>query len=125
MRILRTLLIIQSGYVLITAVWPLVSIDSFMLVTGYKTDTWLVKTVGALLIPIACCLGSFLLIETDKRPAIILGGLTALAFAIIDFYYALKHQIPKIYMLDGVLELLFLVGWIYVALKEKAWKNFS
>jgi hypothetical protein len=125
MHILRTLLLVQSVYTLITAIWPLMSIESFMLVTGYKTDVWLVKTVGALLIPIACCLGSFLFINTDKRPAIILGSLTAIAFATIDFYYTLKHQIPKIYMLDGVIEIVFLTGWIYVALKENTRKDFS
>jgi hypothetical protein len=119
LRALRVLLTIQAAYILVTALWPLVHLETFLIVTGYKTDLWLVKTVGALLIPIACCLFSFLVFETDKRPAFILGSLTAVAFATIDFYYALNHQISKIYLLDGAIEIVFLIAWIYIAMKLK------
>lgn len=33
---------IQGCYYLITLIWPLVHIKSFMAVTGYKRDVWLV-----------------------------------------------------------------------------------
>ncbi len=85
-----------------------------MLVTGYKHDVWLVKTVGALLIPIAASLYSYLFVDTDRIPAIILGGATALAFIIVDFYYALNDVISDIYLADGIVEILFLCAWIYV-----------
>lgn len=81
-------------------------------VTGYKTDIWLVKTVGALLIPIAACLYSHLFIETNHTPALILGAFTAAAFISIDFHYALNDVISDIYLADGLLELLFLAGRI-------------
>ena len=117
MKVFKALVIVQAAYTLITAIWPLVSIESFMQVTGYKTDVWLVKTVGALLIPIAISLGSFLYFGRDKRPAFLLGSMTAIAFACIDFYYVLKNQIPEIYLADGILELIFLSGWVYLAVK--------
>jgi hypothetical protein len=104
----------QSIYTLITAIWPLVHIKSFMEVTGYKTDVWLVKTVGALLIPVALCLGMHLFIKTDHRPAILLGSLTAVAFICIDFYYALNDVISDIYLADGVLQIIFLLAWAYL-----------
>ena len=109
----------QSVYTFLTAVWPLVDIQSFMEVTGYKTDIWLVKTVGALLIPITLCMVMHLFIRTDPRPVIVLGGTTALAFIGIDFYYALNDVIPDIYMADGAVECIFLAGWIYIAFSMK------
>src|SRR5690606_5458945 len=44
---------VQGLYFFLTAVWPLLHIESFQLVTGFKTDIWLVDTVAFLLIPYA------------------------------------------------------------------------
>lgn len=71
------------------------------------------KTVGALLTPVAACLYTYLIVDTDRRPVIVLGAGTAIAFASIDFYYALNNVIADIYLADGFLELIFLTGWIY------------
>ena len=117
MKVFRLILWTHASYILITAVWPLVDIGSFMKVTGYKTDIWLVKTVGALLIPIAACLYAHLFIRTNHITAVILGGLTAVAFISIDLYYALNDVISDIYLADGILEAVFLIGWILVAPK--------
>ena len=120
MKHLRLLLAVQTLYYLITAIWPLFDIESFIWVTGYKTDIWLVKMVGALLIPVSVCMGSYLFIRTDYRPVIMLGGLSTIAFMAIDFYYALNDVIPDIYLVDGVLQLIFLAAWIYVSSTYKA-----
>ena len=45
---LAGLLWFQGGYYLIMGAWPLVSLETFEMVTGPKTDHWLVQTVGAL-----------------------------------------------------------------------------
>ncbi|MDJ1493174.1 hypothetical protein QNI19_09550 [Cytophagaceae bacterium DM2B3-1] len=115
MKLFRWQIKIQSVYILITALWPLIDIETFMMITGYKTDIWLVKTVGALLIPVSLTLGSFLFVHTDARPAFLLGALTALAFISVDFYYSLTDVISNIYMLDGAIEILFLLIWIYLS----------
>ena len=39
----------QGLYFLVTAIWPLVHIASFMKVTGPKRDIWLVKTVATVI----------------------------------------------------------------------------
>ncbi|MBT1702250.1 hypothetical protein [Chryseosolibacter indicus] len=115
MNIFRTLLWIQGCYTLLTAIWPLVDIHSFMLATGYKTDIWLIKTVGALLIPVALTMLSFLFIDTDQRPVFILGSLTSAAFISIDFYYALNDVISDIYLGDGIIQIIFLITWLALA----------
>ncbi|MBT1699198.1 hypothetical protein KK083_20040 [Fulvivirgaceae bacterium PWU4] len=116
MKLLKYLLIVQAAYIFLTALWPIVDIRSFMAVTGYKTDIWLVKTVGALLIPVALTLVMYLYIRTDRRPAFLLGSGTAAAFICIDFYYALTDVISDIYLADGFPEIVFLVCWLYIAI---------
>lgn len=87
-----------------------------MLVTGPKTDIWLVKTVGALLIPLSLSMFSYLKYQSEKWPVIILGAGTAIAFISIDLYYSLSDVISDIYLADAVVEALFLVAWIYIAI---------
>ena len=120
MKHFRTIIIAQSAYILITAVWPILDIESFMRITGYKTDIWLVKTVGALLIPVAACLSTYLFLEADKRPAFVLGMLTCVSFIAIDFYYALNDVISDIYLVDGIVQIIFLVMWILLAGKRSS-----
>lgn len=119
MKIFRLLLWSQATYILLTATWPLIHLESFVAVTGYKHDVWLVKTVGALLIPVAITLYMHLFINTDHRPAIALGGLTALALITVDCYYAFNDVISDIYLADGIVELFFLTLWAYVAVRRK------
>jgi hypothetical protein len=114
MKLLRVLLWSQGIYTLLTALWPILHIRSFMDVTGYKTDIWLVKTVGALLIPISLTILFFVVVNTDKRPIVLLASTTAVAFIVIDLYYALKDVIPDIYLADAGIELLFLLLWMYI-----------
>ena len=42
----------QAVYYILTGVWPLVHIRSFMAVTGPKTDLWLARTTGAAISPL-------------------------------------------------------------------------
>jgi hypothetical protein len=41
--------VVQGIYFLATGVWPLLSMRTFLAVTGLKTDLWLVKKVGLIL----------------------------------------------------------------------------
>jgi hypothetical protein len=71
MKLTKYPIIVQSVYMLLTGIWPLVHIESFMVVTGPKADIWLVKTVGAMLIPIALTL-LCLINNADRKPQIVL-----------------------------------------------------
>src|SRR4051794_28324453 len=64
-RLLTGLLWVQGVYYFVTGVWPLVSIETFQMVTGRKTDHlvtgreadhWLVMTVGVLIAAISLAL---------------------------------------------------------------------
>jgi hypothetical protein len=101
----RVILAGQGLYYVATAVWSLVSIGTFHAVTGPKVDTWLVKTVGALV----GVMGVVMLIGAlRKRPAaesVVLATGSALALAAVDTWYAAKGRISRIYLADAVEEL--------------------
>src|SRR5688500_16309585 len=86
-KVFHTLLWIQGLYTLITAVWPLIHIESFMKVTGPKTDIWLVKTVAVLLVAISVCFISNIFIRTNPLPVILLALSSGAGLIFIDFYY--------------------------------------
>lgn len=48
--------LVQGIYFLITGIWPLLSMKTFLLITGPKTDLWLVKTFGLILAVIGAVL---------------------------------------------------------------------
>jgi hypothetical protein len=124
MKQFRIQLWIQSLYILITAVWPLIDIDTFMAVTGPKTDIWLVKTVGAILLAVAITMITHLFTSGSRLPVIVLCLTTATALTFVDFYYALRDVISEIYIVDGVLELIFIGGWLYmITFKKEVFKN--
>ena len=107
---------LQGVYYIITGLWPVVSIYSFELVSGPKTDDWLVKMVGLL----AASIGLALLVAArGARPSvegIVLGVVSALSFTAIDVFYVLDGTLLGVYLLDALLEVcivvLLLGGWM-------------
>ncbi len=102
----------QGVYTLLTACWPLVDIETFMKVTGPKTDTWLVKTVAVLLVAIATIFLLASRVKKDHWLVIILGMTSSLGLLVIDFYYTASDTIRWVYALDGVLQTIFLLCWL-------------
>jgi hypothetical protein len=112
-RFINILLAVQGAYSLITALWGLVDIESFMDVTGPKTDVWLVKAVSVLIVPLALCLLSVIYINNSIVTAAILGITSAIGLGFIDFYYSLKNVISDVYLADGFMQVFFLIGWLF------------
>lgn len=107
---------LQGGWYVLTGLWSLVDIHSFMAVTGPKTDIWLVRTVGALLIVIGAVLGMAAIRRRIGLQEMTLGIGSALALAVVEIGYAATGVISPIYLLDGVVELILLglwfAGWV-------------
>lgn len=113
MRLLKILATVQGIYYFITGIWPVADIESFMAVTGPKVDTWLVKTVGVLVMAMAAAMlvaaRSSRIDSTVKVLAI--GG--AVGFMGIDIYYAgFRDRIWDVYLLDAAAQIVFIVLWI-------------
>lgn len=107
----RTLALVQGVYFFVTGFWPIIDINSFMAVTGPKTDIWLVKMVGLLTISISLLL---LMIAQKGRltsESIVLIISSCLGYFAIDVYYSFTRVISYIYLGDAVLQLLFMALW--------------
>ena len=119
MKFYCTLLRSQGLFYFLTGIWPLVHIQSFMLVTGRKFDIWLVKTVGLLII--ACSLG--MLAASFRKyiqPDVLLIMLGFAGFlAAVDIYYVATDVISPVYLADAAVELVLMLIWIYWWIKIK------
>ncbi len=115
----RFLLTVNGTYYLLTGLWPIVHITSFMQVSGFKTDLWLVKTVGALIL----CIGLTQLREriSGKFSATVafLSVISATALLAIDAYYGLNGQISSVYLIDGMIQLLLAGSWLLFLIRTR------
>lgn len=121
-KLLKVLLLAQGVYSLLTASWGLIDIESFMAITGPKSDVWLVKTVSVLIIPISLCLLSYLITRSGFTQVAIVGITSAIGLGAIDFYYSLRDVISKVYLGDGFMQVLFLLMWAVVIILSKGKK---
>jgi hypothetical protein len=112
---IRKLLLSQGIFYLLTGIWPVIHIDSFMWVTGPKTDIWLVKMVGLLSTTISL---SILWQLTQKHRSILLSIGTAISFFVIDVYYVMAGTISNIYLVDAVIELIFISVALFASSRE-------
>jgi hypothetical protein len=101
--------LIQGFYFLVTGIWPLLHIQSFLLVTGPKTDLWLVKTVGVLVGVIGAVLLGAARSRRITREIVLLAVGSALGLAMIDLVYA-RHFSP-VYLADAAAELCLVLFW--------------
>jgi hypothetical protein len=106
--------LVQGIYFFVFGIWPIVHMKSFLLVTGPKTDLWLIKTVGILLAVIGVILVMAQVRAEINASIIMLAIGSALSLALVEFIYVAKRVISPIYLGDAFAELL-LTGWWVVA----------
>jgi hypothetical protein len=111
------ILLVQGLYFAITGIWPLLSIESFMFITGPKTDIWLVKTLGAIFFCEGACFLAAAVLREISVPVALLALMNALALIFVDVYYYSKGIIAITYLGDAFAELVFAVAWIIVLLR--------
>jgi hypothetical protein len=109
--IVEKILLAQGLYYVLSGLWPLAHMRSFLAVTGPKTDLWLVKAVGLLVTAI----GASLLAASARGAAapetIVLAVGSALALAGVDVVFAATRTISRIYLADAAAEAALLVLW--------------
>jgi hypothetical protein len=109
----------QGLYFAITGIWPLISMAAFEAVTGSKTDDWLVKTVGALILVAATVLLRAAFMRTAYMDTFIVGAGSAVVLLTVDVVYACKKIVSPIYLGDAVLEVLFICAWVLCARNQR------
>src|SRR3954454_16773198 len=105
MRMPEGLAIVQGAYFTLTGVWPLVHVRLFMAVTGPKTDVWLVRTVGVLVLVIGITVGLAGWRGGLKPEIVLLAVGSAVGLAGIDLIYVLRGAIARIFLADAAVEL--------------------
>lgn len=102
--ITRIVLFGQGIYYVVTGLWSLVGIDHFQRVTGPKTDTWLVKAVGALVAAIGAALAVSAFRRRIPAETALLAAGAALSLTAVDTVYVAKGRIPRVYLFDAAAE---------------------
>ena len=128
-RLFTGLCWLQGTYYFVTGIWPIVSVRTFKLVTGEKTDNlptgkdadhWLLMTVSLLIVAVAITL---LLAAWRKTQAVEIGVLAiaaACGLTAIDIIYTWRRVILPIYLLDAALEIPLIAAWcVALALKMR------
>lgn len=111
MILVQKLLLVQGLYYAVTGLWTVLHLRSFMRVTGFKTDRWLVKTVGLLIAAIGLSLltaSSRLSVQPETA---MLAAAAALALFAVDVLYTLRRVISPVYLADAAAEAGLLGVW--------------
>jgi hypothetical protein len=113
----------QGAYYALTGIWAILGIKSFQKVTGPKTDIWLVKTVGALVVAIGAALGMAGVRRNDTPEIAVLGAGSAAALGAIDVVYVVRKRISPIYLLDAIAEAGIIAMWVLGRKRNDETKN--
>jgi hypothetical protein len=103
--------LIQGVFYLATGLWSIIDIESFQIVTGPKTDLWLVRTVGVLVTVIGAVIVSAARRRRITNEIVLLAVGSALGLAAIDLIYALSGRISPIYLADAAVEIGLAGAW--------------
>lgn len=117
--------LVQAMYYLITGVWAVVGIRSFQVISGPKTDIWLVRTVGLLTMVIGGVLGLAGWRRRITSEVAVLAVGSGAALAAIDLTYTAKRRICRVYLLDAGANILLISGWIVVLRRRLLPSNYE
>ncbi len=103
---LGNVFLIQGVYFVVTGIWPLLNMASFIMATGPKQDTWLVEMVGLLSAAVGL---TFIVSSLRRHPLpVLLGYTVSLSFLLMDVIYVASGQIDRIYLLDAAIQAAFI-----------------
>ncbi len=101
----------QALYFLSTGIWPWVSIQTFMAVTGPKTDIWLVQLFGALVCVPAVVLIHALRADMPTAAVRHTARGSAIVLMLGDIYFVAKGTISPVYLVDAGIQALLVMAW--------------
>tara|TARA_R110002020_G_scaffold208575_2_gene414406 strand:+ start:532 stop:918 length:387 start_codon:yes stop_codon:yes gene_type:complete len=110
----NSLLKVQGIYYLLTGIWPVLSMETFLWVTGPKSDLWLVIVVGTLITVNGATFIYSSLFQKRNIAVGFLAAVMALALAILEILFYAQGIISPVYLLDATLELCLFIVWIAI-----------
>jgi hypothetical protein len=119
----RALAVGQGAFYLVTGIWPLVHVASFVAVTGPKQDLWLAQTVGALLaVSGIAFVGAAARRRLTPEVRFLAGG-QAVVLGIVDVVFVLRATISAIYLADAAVEFALAIAWLAAIPPARAQKQ--
>lgn len=120
----------QGVYYGATGLWPLLSVESFQLVTGRKTDHliathpteadhWMLYTITLLIVAISLVILRAAWFRNVTADVILLGLLSAAALTGIDIVYVARGTLRPVYLLDAAAEMACILGWLVVVFRTR------
>lgn len=109
----------QGIYFLITGLWPLIHMESFLAITGPKEDLWLVETVGVLVIAIGVAL-LFARPDPFPIPIVLMAIVSTSGLAAIEVIYVTREVILPVYLADAAIQVIIVIAWIIAWIRHKA-----
>jgi hypothetical protein len=104
--------LLQGIYFFVFGIWPILHMKSFLIVTGPKTDLWLVRTVGLILAVIGVAL-IFAQVNAEINTSLIILAIgSALSLAVIEVVYVTRRVISPIYLGDAAAEFVLIAWWV-------------
>ena len=105
---LGNVFLIQGIYFVVTGIWPLLNMASFITATGPKQDTWMAEMVGLLSASIGL---TFIVSSLRQSPSpVLLGYAVAASFLAMDITYVAAGEIGRIYLVDAVIQAIFIAA---------------
>ncbi len=105
---------LQGLFYVATGAWPSVHLQSFLAMTGPKTDLWLVQAFGLVIAAFGLVLGYAAIVRRTSSALELAALVIAATLAFIDVYYVTYGAISKIYLLDAGVEAAIAAGWLLI-----------
>jgi hypothetical protein len=105
----------QAAYFVLTGVWPIVHVTSFMAVTGPKHDVWLVRALGALIMAVGVAIAAGA-VRGGAGPSpelLTLAVGSSVALGAVDVIFVARRTIARIYLADAVAEAVLMAAWVW------------
>ncbi len=116
-KAIYSIFLFQGAYFVITGIWPILNMESFVMATGPKLETWLVKMVGLLATSIGL---TFLVSALRKRSLpMLLAYAASSSFLIMDIIYVANQTIRRIYLLDAAIQFAFLASMTFFIIRKQ------
>lgn len=110
--------LVQGIYFVVTGIWPLLNMASFITATGPKQDTWLVEMVGLLSTSIGL---TYIVASLRRRELpVLLGYLVSFSFLVMDLIYVMSGEIDQIYLVDAGIQTAFIIAVTVILMKLPA-----
>lgn len=105
------LVVAHGVFNIVGGLWPLVHLRSFEWVFGAKTDVFLQRTTGGLLVSAGAAQLASAAGPQGQAQARRIGLGTAVTLLVIDLIYVPKGRIRPTYLLDAAMETGWMVAW--------------